>query len=368
MPTPTFDAYLFNRMSRFRNAMNTTMGVPLRRTARPGGIYRPSGITGLARRVRPRTALRSGVGVTVQHDKQSVYRKKSMPRKLKRRFRKFTRKVHAVAEKDLGTRTVVYNTLCQHSSQDNNADSVTSISLYGQKSSSNLHNDLNGIMQLENRLDPTAAAGATVDRMSKYLFQSAVLDLTFRNASTVRLGDVQVPASEAIQELDIYEIYCSKDFATSGTNYNDLGGAIDNEINQEKVLGGSGTNIRLVRRGVCPFDCPTALSRLGIKILKKTKYFIPQGSCITYQVRDPKRRVALNRTLSDEEGANCVRWTKWLLLNFKLAPGLVLGANEGEYTCNARIGVTRKYMYKVEGLPENRNEYFANTQTLGNPS
>ena len=51
----------------------------------------------------------SGVGVTNQHDRAFVYRKKRMPRRRGKRWMKFSRKVHFVAEKDLGTRTIVMN-------------------------------------------------------------------------------------------------------------------------------------------------------------------------------------------------------------------------------------------------------------------
>lgn len=344
------------------------------RRARPGRYPyggRPSGITGPAIRLRPRTAVRSGLGITVQHDRQSVYRKKRMPYRLKRRYRRFVRKVHAVAEKDLGTRTVVFNTLLTQSNVDALADSVFSVSLYGLKAPSSLHNsDLNSISSYENTGNPTAAAGATVSPVSKYLFQSAILDLTFRNTSTRNDPELgEQPASEAIQELDIYEIICTKDFTTTGSTYQNLGTAIQNEINQETKIGNSaaGTNILITRRGVTPFDCPTALSRLGIKILKKTKYFIPQGSTITYQLRDPKRRTTLGREINDEEGANRVKWTRWLLFNYKLAPNLPLGTEPNSYRCKAACGVTRKYMYRIEGLMENRNLHVTSSDILANP-
>ena len=53
----------------------------------------------------------SGLGVTQQHDRRMVYRKRRMSRRLKRRWRNFSRKVLSVSEKDLGSRTVVRNDL-----------------------------------------------------------------------------------------------------------------------------------------------------------------------------------------------------------------------------------------------------------------
>lgn len=338
------------------------------RATHPSGRGTAFGSLGPIRATR-RASLRGGLGVTVQHDKQSVYRKKRMPLKMKKRWRRFKQRVHAVAEKDLGTRTCLFSTEINQLVTNNTQDAVMSLSLYGQKSTITHLTDLNRISNLENVGNPTAVAGATVDRMAKFLFQSAVLDVTFRNASLVRIGSAIGPASEATIELDIYQIYARKDFDTSGVTYQSLGDAIKNEGNQEKIIGNAGgfQNILIEKRGVTPFEVPTALSRLGLKIVKKTKYFVPSGGSVTYQMRDPKRRVSLGRELNDEEGANRPGWTKWLLLNYKLVPGLPLGVEDGQYRLQAFVGATRKYCYKVEGVPENRNAYLRDGVSIANP-
>lgn len=330
----------------------------------------PLGSGGSMSNMRLRRAVRSGVGITAQYDRKSIYRKKRMPRKLRRRWRRFVQKVNATKDKDLGTRTVVYSSQVGVSNTTSGSDIVFSCSLYGLRALSSLVNgDLESIGGFENTGNPTAAAGATVSKMSHIMFHSGVLDITYRNTSTYKDSNgVVTLASEAQQEVDIYEIICRRDFSTLGTIYESLGAGIDNEINQEATIGGGGTNIRVFRRGVTPFDCPTALSRLGIKILKKTKYFIPGSSTITYQARDPKRRSALLRELTDEEGANKTGWTRWFLFNIKLVPGLTVGTVNGTYQVNGDVGITRKYFYKIDGIMENRNRYITQAYTAVNPS
>lgn len=309
-----------------------------------------------------------GYGVTVQHDSRRIYRRKRMPAKRRRRWKSFVKKVNYVNEKDMGTRTVIFSTLTDITDQTPGYQSVICFSLYGQKSSLGLHNDLQKISTLENTGNPTAAAGATVSKQSHIYFQSGVLDLTLRNTSYKYDGLQNVSAPEAQLEVDVYEMYCRQDFSTSGADYTSLGPGIQNEQNQELAIGGIGSPVNIYGRGVTPFDCPTALSRLGIKILKKTKYFIPNQNTITYQIRDPSRKTCLIREIGDEDGANKPKWTKWIMVIAKLVPELVKGTNPNTYTEQLQCGVTRKYMYKVEGQPENRSFYSTQQYSNSNPA
>lgn len=335
------------------------------RLSRIARAYRQSTFT--ANRNKKRA--HGGYGITVQHDSRRIYKKRNMPRRKKKIWKKFVRKVNFIAEKELGTRTVLFNTLIDMTDTVPNNQSVMTLALYPLKSTSTHLNDLNGIGAFENAGDPTAAAGGTVDRTSHIMFQSAVLDLTIRNTCYKNVGVVpeKFPAAEAQLELDIYEIYCRNDFTTSGANYDSLALGIQNEMNQEKRIGGGGVQVNINLRGVTPFDCPTALSRLGMKVLKKTKYFIPNQNTITYQIRDPKRRSCLIRELIDETGCNKPKWTRFLLVIYKLVPELTKGTTDGTYGEQIQVGLTRKYMYKVEGQPEPRNRYGTTGVTLTNP-
>lgn len=313
----------------------------------------------------------SGIGITTQHDRRPVYRKRRMPANRRRRWKRFVNKVNFVNEKDMGTRSVVFSTAIAQYNTTLGDHGVISLNLYGQKAPAYPYNgDLYNIAGLENSGDPTAAAGSTVSKMAHIRFQSAVLDITLRNNSTYRAeadGTFSLDGRAAL-EVDVYEIYCREDFSTSGTNYQTLGEAIQNETNQELKIGGAGDPIAISKRGVTPWETPTALSRLGIKILKKTKYFIPNSNTITYQLRDPKRRSCLLRELRDEESANKPRWTKWVFIVYKLVPGLTVGLGADSYQEQIAVGVSRKYTYKVEGVAENRHRYISQGVSILSPN
>lgn len=332
-----------------------------------GGGYGGSRRRSSAFSNRAKKGIRSGLGVTVQHDARKMYRRKAMPYQRRKRWRRFVKRVQFVNEKDMGTRTVLFNDSIFSGSDVAGKQGVLTLALYPQKGGSYL-NDLVTISACENVGNPTAAAGSTVNTTSHIYFQSGVLDVTIRNVSTYNTGSIKTLAPEAQLELDIYEIYCRQDFATVGALYANLGNAIENEGNQELGLNGvTGADlVSIGNRGTTPWDEPTALSRLGLKILKKTKYFIPNSGTITYQMRDPGRKTCLMRELADENGANKPKWTKWILLIWKLVPGVPKGSTTGYYQENIQVGVSRKYMYKIEGIPENRNRYFTSTTTLSN--
>lgn len=320
---------------------------------------------------------KSGMGVTVQHDSRRIYKKRGMPRYKKRRWRAFTRKVNFIEEKELGTRTVLFNSQVV-GLQDGGSTyhGVVSLSLYSQSSTDQIHNDLNQISSLENTSNPTAAAGDTVDPQSKILFQSAVMDVTIRNTAQFNNGTLASPIwafdSSLQQEVDVYEVSCSKDFvvgSSTATFYPNVGNAVYNEQGYEKTINNSGSRCNINQRGVTLWECPSALSKLGIKIWKKTKYFIPNQNVITYQVRDPRRHKFTFRDISTEGGANRPGHSRWLVIVYKLVPGIVIGFDQNQCREKLDIGITRKYMYKVEGVKENRSRWINQTGiTMISPS
>ena len=81
----------------------------------------------------------------------------------------------------------------------------------------------------------------------------------------------------------------------------------------------------------------------------------------TYQVRDPKRRVITEEKMREAVGGNLPRWTRHLLIIFKLVPGLTVGSTDGTYKEQLYMGITRKYFYKIEGVNADRDRYLANT-------
>lgn len=319
---------------------------------------------------RSRRVVGRGTLGGVQADKKFVYRKKSMPKKKKRIWRRFVKKVNAISEKELGLQTVLINDQISQVNSTPGKQSCLTLALYSWRNLSNgWLNDLRSIGGLDNTGNPTAVAGTTLNVNSSIMFQSAVMDLTIRNASTIRQTvsgvDTDVIAPEAQMELDIYEVFVRKNNTDASTTYADISQMLN--AYDAADIGGAGTGIAIDDRGASPFEMSPGLSRFGIKIISKTKYFIPGSQTITYQMRDPKRHVCKYGDLtSTEEYGN--KWTKQLYLIYKLVPGFTLGTTLGTYKSSLLVGSTRKYGYKVEGRNEPRERYLGNTYNPVTPS
>lgn len=307
-------------------------------------------------------------GVTQQHDMRRVYTKKRMPNYKKKPWKRFVKKVHAVAEKDLGSRTVLFSDSITIGNNTPGSHCCLTLGLYGLQSSQSWLNDLAQISALENVGNPTATAGDTTYNTTKYLFQSGVLDITIRNSTWLTEQTSTTFNSAATMELDVYEIVASKDFIQSGGNFGSLSTALNEGFSITSDIGGASTGISIQSRGATPFECSAGLGRFGIKVMKKTKYFVPGGGTITHQIRDPKRHVMMQRDMSIEQGANKPYLTKFVYLIGKVIPGFTLGTSTGTYQERIEVGCTRKYLYKIEGINEDRDRYITSTTTAINPA
>lgn len=301
----------------------------------------------------------SGVGVTTQHDQRRVYTKRRMPRRMKRRWRKFSKKVLAISEKDLGTQQVMFNKQVNASNNLAGNQTIFSCALYGLRSATASHfNDLQQIATYNANAATTSSTGLFVGESTKILFQSAILDLTIRNGSTFFDGTTTGPSPYARMEVDVYELTMRHTAEEQGAAYDTID-SIFNQ-NQQRTLpigGGATSEIIYDRRGVTPFELSYALSRFGIKIWKKTKYQISNGDQITYQMRDPRRHSVVQREMQNQDGFNKPGLTKILYVTGKLAPGLTVGNTANTFQEALNIGITRKYMYKIENWTEDRTAF-----------
>jgi hypothetical protein len=300
-----------------------------------------------------------GLGVTTEHDRQLLYRKKSMPRGKKKKWQAFKRKVKAVAEKELGSRTVLFNKSVSGTNNISTKHGIAFVQLYGAKSTQSQNNDLDQIYQNENILDPTALRGETIDPTTKFIFQSAVLDITVRNVSYLS-STPTVVADFLTLEVDIYEITINHYANDPATTFNSIQDYFSTSSADSKDIGGTGTGIEVDFRGATPWEIPHALSQFKMKILKKTKYFLTGGRTLTYQYRDPKRRVISRSRMQRLSGCNMPGWTHHVMMIFKAVPGIAIDATTG-YTEKLEIGTTRKYLYNITGMNDTRDRYFANT-------
>lgn len=86
--------------------------------------------------------------------------------------------------------------------------------------------------------------------------------------------------------------------------------------------------------------------------------FIRNGQTATYQMRDPRRRVFTRGYMRETYGPNIPGKTRHLLIVAKSIPGFNV-ASTGDDTIQERmdVGITRKYLYKIEGVNECRDQY-----------
>lgn len=340
----------------FRNSVGTGYRSGLRRSI--ALRQRNARSATMTRRRRP---VRSGQGITTEYDRKLIYKRKSMPRRARRRWSRFNKKVNFVAERSLGTNTIVFNKTIVYSNTTSGNHVVGEIALYGMESTSSHLNDVNRIASDLNITAPTVDDGTTKYDTTRLMFHSAILDVTIRNASTVLAGATQISSSAAKLEVDVYEIMVNAKMDTETSNFPSLIVLYDTFDSIPLPLKTGITAIDVRQRGTTPWDCTNVLSRFRVKILKKTKYFLPNGETMTYQIRDPRRRVIERREATSYGGANRVGWTRWLLVYAKLVPGLTVGTEDGQYTEAVNIGLTRKYTVKIEGQSDDRAAYYAAT-------
>ncbi|AJP36444.1 putative capsid protein [Avon-Heathcote Estuary associated circular virus 18] len=284
----------------------------------------------------------SGRGVTFQRDQELIYRKRRMPRKRRRRWKNFIRKSVAASEKTLGSRTVVRNQQFSFAVSGVNANSediVGQLALYAVQNGGNEYlRDLNRI-----------CSDTDVSTSGKLIFQSGVMDATITNISS---SDDQDRKDVPI-ELDIYEVSARRNFE-KGTGDKGLLDCFAEGFLDQGLLSTTGTDtpLSLTTRGSTPWDCPQALSMYRLKIWKKTKYRLSGGQSLSYQMRDPKRHVMEKGYVGELTGSNLPGVTRWLILIAKPIVGFNVNFNG---IAEIRVGVTRKYLYKLNERNEDKD-------------
>lgn len=341
-------------MGRPLNALQNTMARAvinrLRSRKRPR-----SGSTYSKTQYKKRSQNYGGLLGGSEADRKSVYRRKRMPRRRRVRWKRFVRKVNAVSEKTLGSRTVLFNDqIDQENTTIDKPQSSLTLALYPMKSTVGFLNDLQAISGIENAANPTAALGETVNKTSKFLFQSGVFDVTIRNTSTFFTStDTKVLDARAAIELDVYEfIHSARNPPGDMLPLPNLSDVL--EYSDDPNIGGGGNDIDIYTRGATPFEFGRQMALFGCKVIKKTKYFIPNNQTITHQFRDPARHVFSQEQLNKNSSwANNV--TRTFFLVYKFVPGIDKGSTLGTFQLRINVGCSRKYMYKIEGMSDSRH-------------
>jgi len=303
--------------SAYRARMGTNRATSARRTF-------SRGLT----RTRTRRSSHSGVGVTKENDVRFVYAKRRMPWRRRKRWRSFTRKVHAVSEKQRGTQSLAFNTVKQENVPEG-LQRMYGIELYGYNGvnvgQDSFDGDLNNIALM---VKPGDVAGPAFNRTLH--FRSAVLDITFRN-----LGTTQV-------ELDVYEYTVKKDIPFPRL----IDMILDAQTDVSTVTP-STSSLSHDDVGVTPFQLPAAMRYITIR--KKTKIFLSSTDGVaTYQIRKAANKWWRTSTINDDASTFAKKgWTCGILCVQKGVPGFVTPNPIRAQASNVVMSITRTYTMKT---------------------
>lgn len=270
--------------------------------------------------------------VTAQYDTTQQYRKKRMPKWKKRGWIKFSRKVNAVIAKSHGTKTAVFNGTCFRQVGAGNPDQgVLGCFLYGK---SGIWNQGGGIAEVGLR-DLYEMVKDRPDDNRKFMFTSAVLDLTAKNVGTANL------------EVDLYFVSFGEDLSEKGECFQEAVRAAEDETT---TINTQYTGLRLADRGVTLFDLPVLIKALKMKIWSKRKYFLPAGQTFTYQYRDPKNHFIPQSRIKEFVSNEAIDVGEGQFIYPYLTKGVICVykkiTSEQGLVGDLNIGVTRKYTYK----------------------
>lgn len=290
-----------------------------------------------------------GGGVTVQHDVNTQYRKKRMPRRKVKKWRKFVKKVEAVSDKLKKLRSVVLNSGVQCDIVGANQDWAI-VHLYGGSgvqenplfTKETGTRDLVRIIEKDDEIGDTVPGG--LNTAASVHFESAVLDLTFSNNSS------------ELMEVDVYKVvygYNEKDMSSFAQII------ASGQMFSSSIAPG-GTTCTLDKRGVTPFSLGGLISAGKVKILSKRKYLLGAGQAATLQHRDPRNRWAsvndLVQNFNGDPSVSDFTYKKFTVSFLFVAKFMNAGAEDAG---SLVVRATRSYNYKIETRPQNTyyNEY-----------
>lgn len=301
---------------------------------------------------------KSGQGVTQHYDRRTIYRKKRMPYRKKRAWKKFVKKVLKVESSTLGTKTIVLNNYLNAvleiiaTTANYTKQLYGYVCLYGVDSSSGSTGD--GYLGSKD-LQTIYADSTSQNVTAELIFNSAILDVTFTNGNLLQFsGDgTEFPWDEKL-ELDVYEITVGRN-ASYETNPLGLVGMFQYGAQSSGNFGAGTATTGLDQRGITPWDIPQALSQFKMKIWKKTKYMLNSGESVTYQMRDSKERLLNKQTMDDVLGVNLRGWTRYLLYVAKVPGGYLTrpsitgpaGTTATSGSMQLSVAATRKYMLRA---------------------
>lgn len=295
-------------------------------------------------------------GVTGHHDSTNIYRRKRMPRRRRRMWQKFSKKVNYIINKQIAPSSLIRTVVIARDAPARNQQLLAVASLYsGYGSNADLSDDQITLLK-------DCAARAYGDSTKYYQAQvkvtSAVLDVTVENRSD---DDLAIP-SMCDCEVDVYELQCLRDVMVQDATQNnrDIYDFIINCCNEQPrpvvtdLTGGA--NIGSVLDSTTVGWTPFANSRFCkyFRVLKKTKKYMTPGGYFTYQIRAPADKIVKGNAIDtpfDGGGTSTVvfpLFTKNTRVLLFIAKGEPLTSGTSYWgKPRLTIGMTKSFNYRV---------------------
>lgn len=252
-----------------------------------------------------------GSGVTTQYDRRVQYKYRRMPRRMRRRYQRFDKRVSHVINKSLATQTILRNSALSASFVDG-AQQTFSVVCYGWKGTSSVLEC--GVDDMSNI---ATSVFASVDA-KKVRFVNCHVDVTIQNTGATNV------------EMDIYEYWWRGPEVYVSPN-----AAWDDAASETPTL--AGTALTRNTRGATPFEFPMLCRQL--KIIKKTKYLLPISQAMTYQMVDRRDRVVTLNDVIDYASFGKKGFTKGIFIVTKSTVGDIDGDG------SVKIGATRTFRF-----------------------
>lgn len=290
-------------------------------------------------------------GITTQYDKHQLYRKKFMPKRKKRAWKKFAKKVQAVEIADRGLVTHILH-FDRVQTVAASAQAFQACHLYGWSGTNGLANeigprDMKGIFERNYLLRKTVYDSANdnvlkadggndwLNVIDEVRMQSAILDVVMQNTGNVTLV------------VDMYHLWYTEETDQATLSQVIINGAAETQPIQ--TTGGALPVGGITTLGVSLFDIGKSLSQ-GIKVMKVKQFLLGPSQVVTEQIRDAK-----NWKLNPYK---CVRESNQFT-NPTVTESLLFVAKNVNATTEGsiRYSATRHYRFTVEGNPHILQSY-----------
>lgn len=290
-------------------------------------------------------------GTTTQRDDKLAYRKRRMPRRKRKAWKKFVRKVVAVEIKDRGLQTLKM----KYFSNRNvgvNSQAVIAAHLYGNAGVVSPGPEEAGnrdIQQLRAQANTKPenyikqVGGVTNPQIpndgisTPIRMQSAILDLVLRNN-----GNQTVMA-------EIYHVWYAKDTLSTSflsANSESFSTSIATQIGGSTFITDN-DKVEIQQRNVSLFDMGDLLAKLNIKIRSVREVQLSAGAIHKVQIRDPKNyHIDLMQKGGTNSGYVDTKLTESYIVFIK---------NFGTETQNVSFYIDRTYKYTIEGIRTRQN-------------